>query len=137
MATTAEAQISAIVPTLTVDDLEKSIAFYQALGFAIEAQWDDGGSMRGVMLRAGTTQIGLNQDNWQKGRDRVKGIAVRLSFSTTTAGSVDAIAKRARDAGISLQSEPLDAEGFRAFELIDPSGFLLTVYAVSDDQSAG
>jgi predicted lactoylglutathione lyase len=136
VASTPEAQISAIVPTLTVDDLEKSIAFYQALGFSIEAQWDDG-SMRGVMLRAGTTQIGLNQDNWQKGRDRVKGIAVRLSFSTTTAGSVDAIAKRARDAGISLQSEPLDAEGFRAFELIDPSGFLLTVYAVSDDQSAG
>ena len=34
MATTQEAvQISAIVPTLTVDDLQKSIAFYEALGF--------------------------------------------------------------------------------------------------------
>ena len=34
MATTQEAvQISAIVPTLTVDDLQKSISFYEALGF--------------------------------------------------------------------------------------------------------
>ena len=36
MATTQEAvQITAIVPTLTVDDLQKSIAFYEALGFSI------------------------------------------------------------------------------------------------------
>ena len=40
MATTREAvQISAIVPSLTVDDLQKSIAFYEALGFAIDERW--------------------------------------------------------------------------------------------------
>ena len=37
----------------------------------------------GVMLRAGATQIGLNQDDWKKGRDRKKGIGVRVSISTT------------------------------------------------------
>jgi predicted lactoylglutathione lyase len=131
VATTQEAvQISAIVPTLTVDDLQKSITFYEALGFTIDERWEDKGAMLGVMLRAGRTQIGLNQDDWKKGRDRQKGIGVRLSISTATPGSVDQIATRARNAGITLKSEPHDTEWkSRAFEVSDPSGFLLTVYS--------
>ena len=54
MATTADAvQISAIIPTLTVDDLQKSIAFYEALGFVIDERWEENGTLLGVMLRAG------------------------------------------------------------------------------------
>src|SRR6476646_8704811 len=129
VATTQEAvQISAIVPTLTVDDLQKSINFYEALGFAIDERWEEKGTLLGVMLRAGKTQIGLNQDDWKKGRDRKKGIGVRLSISTP--GSVDEIAKRAKNAGITLTSEPRDTEWkSRAFEVSDPSGFLLTVFS--------
>jgi uncharacterized glyoxalase superfamily protein PhnB len=129
LATTHEAvQISAIVPTLTVDDLQKSITFYEALGFTIDERWEDKGTLLGVMLRAGKTQLGLNQDDWKKGRDRQKGIGVRLSISTP--GNVDEIAKRAKNAGITLKSEPQDTEWeSRAFELTDPSGFLVTVYS--------
>jgi uncharacterized glyoxalase superfamily protein PhnB len=129
VATTQEAvQIRAIVPTLTVDDLQKSIAFYEALGFTIDDRWEEKGTLLGVMLRAGNSEIGLNQDDWKKGRDRKKGIGVRLSISTS--GSVDEIAKRAKNAGITLKSEPRDTEWqSRAFEVIDPSGFLLTVYS--------
>ena len=124
MATTQEAvQISAIVPTLTVDDLQKSISFYEVLGFTIDERWEDKGMLLGVMLRAGNSQIGLNQDDWKKGRDRKKGIGVRLSISTPP-GSVDEIAKRAKSAGITLTSEPRDTEWkSRAFEVSDPSGF--------------
>ena len=130
VATTQEAvQINAIVPTFTVDDLQKSISFYAALGFAIDERWEEKGTLLGVMLRAGRTQIGLNQDDWKKGRDRKKGIGVRLSISTTR-GNVDEIAKRARNAGITLKSDPHDTEWkSRAFEVSDPSGFLLTVYS--------
>src|ERR1041384_3037143 len=84
VATTQEAvQISAFVPTLTVDDLQKSIAFYQALGFVIDERWEEKGALLGVMMRTGQTQIGLNQDDWKKGRDRKKGVGVRLSILTT------------------------------------------------------
>jgi uncharacterized glyoxalase superfamily protein PhnB len=122
-------QISAIVPTLTVDDLQKSIVFYEALGFAIDERWEEKGTLLGVMLRAGSTQIGLNQDDWKKGRDRKKGMGVRLSISTPP-GDVDRIATRARNAGITLTSDPHDTEWqSRAFEVSDPSGFLLTVYS--------
>ena len=130
MATTQEAvQIGAIVPTLTVDDLQKSITFYEALGFAIDERWEEQGTLLGVMLRAGKCRIGLNQDDWKKGRDRKKGIGVRLSISTTRA-NVDEIARRARSAGITLKSDPHDTEWkSRAFEVSDPSGFLLTVFS--------
>ncbi len=130
MATTHEdVQIRAFVPSLTVDDLQKSIAFYEALGFTIDERWEDGGTLQSVMMRAGETRIGLDQDNWKKGRDRKKGVGLRLSILTTP-GNVDEIARRARNAGITLGSEPHDTEWkSRAFELTDPSGFLLTVYS--------
>ena len=128
MATQEAVQISAIIPTITVDDLQKSIAFYEVLGFTVDERWEDKGMLLGVMLRAGRSQIGLNQDDWQKGRDRKKGIGVRLSLSTTQ--NVDEIAKRAKSAGITLKSEPQDTEWkSRAFEVVDPSGFLLTIFS--------
>jgi predicted lactoylglutathione lyase len=131
VATTQTAfEVTSIVPTLTVDDLQKSITFYEALGFAIDERWEDKGTLLGVMMRAGRTQIGLNQDDWKKGRDRKKGIGVRLSISTAAPRHVDEIASRAKNAGITLKSEPRDTEWkSRAFEVSDPSGFLLTIFS--------
>ena len=127
MATTQEAlQIGAIVPSLTVDDLQKSITFYQALGFAIDERWEDNGKLLGVMMRAGKNQIGLSQDDWRKGRDRKKGIGMRLYMETTQ--NVDEIAARAKSAGLKLNSEAHDTEWkSRAFEVTDPSGLFLTI----------
>ena len=100
-----------------------------ALGFTIEERWEDNGTLLGVMLRAGKTQIGLSQDEWKKGRDRKKGIGMRLSISTTTQ-NVDELAVRVKGAGIQLDSEPHDTEWkSRAFEVTDPSGFLLTIFS--------
>lgn len=127
MATTQEVlQISTILPNLTVDDLQKSITFYEGLGFVVDERWEEAGTLRGVMMRAGKNQIGLSQDDWKKGRDRKKGAGMRLFMSTTQ--SVDDIARRAKSAGVSLVSEPHDTEWkSRAFEVTDPSGFLLTI----------
>jgi uncharacterized glyoxalase superfamily protein PhnB len=127
VATTQEAlQVSAIVPSVTVDDLQKSITFYEALGFTVDERWEENGTLLGVMLRAGKSEIGLSQDDWKKGRDRKKGIGMRLYMSTPQ--NVDEIARRAKSAGITLKSEPHDTEWkTRAFEVTDPSGFLLTI----------
>lgn len=129
MATTQDAvRIGAIVPSLTVDDLQKSITFYEALGFGIDERWEEGGTLLGVMLRAGNIRMGLSQDDWKKGRDRKKGIGMRLMISTP--GDVDEIARRAKHAGLMLTSEPHDTEwNSRAFEVTDPSGFLLTIFS--------
>ena len=109
MATTQEAlRVTSFTPSLTVDDLKKSIAFYEALGFTVGEKWEDNGALIGVMLGAGKTQIGLSQDDWKKGRDRKKGIGVRLFLATTQ--NIDDIAARAKSAGITLVSEPHDTE---------------------------
>jgi uncharacterized glyoxalase superfamily protein PhnB len=131
VATTQEAlQITAVVPSFTVDDLQKSISFYEALGFTVSERWEDKGTLQGVMLRAGKTEIGLSQDDWKKGRDRKKGVGLRLLMSTTQ--NVDEVAARARSAGITLKSEPFDSEWkTRVFEVVDPSGFLLTISSES------
>src|SRR5262249_26767124 len=127
MATTQEAlQVSTIVPSLTVDDLPKSIKFYEGLGFIVDERWEENGTLLGVMMRAGKNQIGLSQDDWKKGRDRKKGVGLRVLLSTTQ--NVDEIARRAKSAGITLKSEPHDTEWkTRVFEAVDPSGFLLTI----------
>ena len=129
MATTQEAlQITSVIPSFTVDDLQKSIRFYEVLGFAVDEKWEENGKLLGVMMRAGKTQIGLNQDDWGKGRDRKKGVGLRVMLSTTQ--NVDEIAARARKAGFTLDMEPKDTEWkTRAFALTDPSGFLLTIHS--------
>jgi uncharacterized glyoxalase superfamily protein PhnB len=115
-----------ILPGLTVDDLEKSIPFYEALGFGVTQRWDQDGKLMSVMLKAGEFELGLNQDDWKKGRDRQKGLGTRLNLETTQ--SIDEIAARMKAAGFTLDMEPFDTQWkTRQFELTDPTGFKWTV----------
>lgn len=128
MATTMETplQVKELMPSLTVDDLQKSIAFFEGLGFAVDERWEDGGVLRGATLRAGEFELGLSQDDWKKGRDRQKGVGVRFYMSTTQ--DIDQLATRVRKAGIALDSEPHDTDwGSRAFDVTEPSGFKVTI----------
>lgn len=113
-------------PSLTVNDLQQSIRFYQGLGFEIEDKWEDKGVLLGVMLKAGETRLGISQDDWKKGRDRHKGVGMRVYIRT--AQNVERLAGNAKSAGITLDTEPHDTPwGSRAFDVTDPSGFKLTI----------
>jgi len=85
MATTTESalQVKELSPSLTVNDVPKSVTFFEALGFAVEERWEDNGVLHGVMLRAGEARIGLTQDDWKQGRDRKKGVGIRLYLNTS------------------------------------------------------
>lgn len=128
MATTLETPLLAksISPGLTVDDLQQSIRFFEGLGFGVEERWEENGVLLGVMLKAGEAQIGLSQDDWKKGRDRKKGVGMRVFIGT--AQDIDGLAARAKAAGLTLDAEPHDTPwGSRAFEVTEPSGFRLTI----------
>jgi uncharacterized glyoxalase superfamily protein PhnB len=128
MATTINTrlQAKALSPTLTVDNLQRSVAFFEGLGFGIEEKWEEKGVLLGVMMRAGEARINLTQDDWQKGRDRQKGVGMRLFVETTQ--NIDQLAADAKKAGIALDGEPHDTPwGSRAFEATEPSGFRVTV----------
>lgn len=128
MATALDTRLQAktVSPTLTVDNLEQSVAFFEGLGFGVEERWEENGTLLGVMLRAGNVQIGLSQDDWKKGRDREKGVGMRIYVSTTQ--DIDQLAADAKNAGIVLDTEAHDTPwGSRAFEVTEPSGFRLTI----------
>ena len=125
-ATDSTLQAKTVSAGLTVDDLQQSISFFEGLGFAVTDRWEDHGKLLGVTLSAGGASLGINQDDWKKGRDRQKGIGMRLFIETTQ--DVDQIASRARAAGLKLDTEPHDTEWKgRAFEVTEPSGFKVTV----------
>ena len=115
-----------VMPSLTVDNLQRSLDFYVGLGFTVEDRWEDKGVLLGVMLRAGDARLGLSQDDGKKGQDRVKGVGMRLYVEADD--NIDEVAARARRAGVPLTTEPHDTEwGSRAFDVKDPSGFVLTI----------
>ncbi len=109
-----------------MSDLARSLAFYEGvLGFFISDRWMKDGKLQGVMLKAGACELGLSQDDWAKGRDRSKGVGVRIWC--LTAQDVDALAARVKAAGHARTEEPKDQPwGTRDFSLDDPDGFHLT-----------
>jgi uncharacterized glyoxalase superfamily protein PhnB len=113
--------------SLTCNDVQKSIHFYtNGLGFEIVHKMEDEGKIQYVALKAGNSQIGLGQDDFKKGKDRKKGVGLRIWLNTTQ--DVTAIAARATAAGIKLDAEPAKLPwGPMAFAVTDPDGFLLTI----------
>jgi catechol 2,3-dioxygenase-like lactoylglutathione lyase family enzyme len=118
--------LKGIAPSLTVNDIEKSLAFYRdVLGFAVKERWEEDGKLRGAELTAGASGLMLGQDDWKKGRDRDKGQGVR--FFCTTDQDIDALAARIKSHGVALEHEPRDDWGMRALALADPDGYKLTI----------
>ena len=120
---------SGIFPSLTVNDIAVSKRFYvDGLGFSVLDEWkDDKGTVLGYMFSAGSKGVGfgIGQDDFAKGRDRVKGIGVRLWVETTQ--DLAGIAKKLKAAGFAVDSEPAKTSwGKMSFSVSDPDGYKLT-----------
>jgi catechol 2,3-dioxygenase-like lactoylglutathione lyase family enzyme len=124
-------RLRSIMPTFTVNDLERSVAWYRdGLGFFVAERWEEGGRLEGVMLKAGACEFGLSQDDFAKGRDRAKGIGFRLWCSTSQ--DVDAIAERLRAFGGTIVEGPGDRYDTYGFTAQDPDGFKITIGEAKD-----
>ena len=122
--------LSAASPSLTVNDLQRSLDWYRdVLGFKVGETWKDGaGKPVGAELKAGEVSFWIGQDDWKKGRDRKKGEGFRVFCMTKK--SVDDIAKRVASKGGQLDHGPTDQEwGVREIGLTDPDGFKITIAA--------
>ncbi len=115
------------MPAMTVNDLAKSVAWYRdVLGFIVVEEHEMDGQVVGASLRAGAVDILLGQDDFKKGRDRVKGVGMRLYC--TTGQDVDELAERIKAAGGELAAEPTNQPwGARDFAIQDPDGFLISI----------
>lgn len=116
-----------MAPGLTVNDLTRSVRFYtEGLGFSVKEQNEVEGQVRFVMLEAGKAQLGLGQDDFAKGKDRVKGTGMRIWV--TTDQDLKVLAAQAKAAGIKLDQEVQAMPwGPLGFAVTDPDGFKLTI----------
>jgi uncharacterized glyoxalase superfamily protein PhnB len=112
--------------SLTVAALQTSLAWYRdVLGFTVARTFERAGTMFAASLRAGVVAILLTQDDGAKGSDRLKGEG--MSLQLTTAQNIDELARRVRERGGTLDTEPADVWGARVFRLRDPDGFKLVI----------
>ncbi len=116
-----------VMPALTVNDLQASIAWYRdVLGVIVAEEFKRDDQVMGVRLRAGTVELLLGQDDFAKGRDRQKGAALR--FYCVTAQDVDHLAAEIKKRGGQLTQEPTDQPwGTRDFAVVDPDGFNISI----------
>jgi uncharacterized glyoxalase superfamily protein PhnB len=122
-------RLRSATPSFTVNDIEKSLAWYRdVLGFVVGERWERDGKLGGVELVAGSVTFMIGQDDWKKGRDRVKGQG--LNIYCETAQNVDRLAQRIKALGGTLAQEPKDQPwGTRDFAVLDPDGFKITIAA--------
>jgi uncharacterized glyoxalase superfamily protein PhnB len=79
-------------------------------------------------MKGGDVSFMLGQDDWKKGRDRIKGVGVRVYCITMQ--DVDKIAAGIKARGGSLAQEPTDQPwGMRDFAFEDPDGYKITIGA--------
>jgi len=116
-----------IGPSLTVNDLEKSLSWYtDVLGFEVDRRHERDGKLMAVSLKAGEVSLLINQDDGAKGWDRPKGEG--FSLMITTDENIDDVATRIKEGGGVLDSEPADMPwGKRVFRLHDPNGFRFVI----------
>jgi catechol 2,3-dioxygenase-like lactoylglutathione lyase family enzyme len=115
-----------MMPSFTVADIERSVKWYcDGLGFYLAERWEEGGKLKGAMLKAGACELGLSQDDFSRGRDRSKGTGFRVWCET--AQDIDALAKRLRDFGGTIAEEPGNRWETYGFTAQDPDGFKLTI----------
>ena len=118
--------LNSVMPSLTVNDIAASLAWYcDVLGFTVGERWERDGKLQGAEIKAGGSSFFLNQDDWKKGRDRVKGEGFRLHCETTQ--DVNALAAAIKKRGGTLGSEPKEEWGMRYFNVEDPSGYKITI----------
>jgi uncharacterized glyoxalase superfamily protein PhnB len=112
---------------MTVSSLAASLRWYRDIvGFVVAEEITSDGTLVAVRLQAGGCQVLLGQDDFAKGRDRQKGVAIRLYC--VTAQDVDRLASDIEQRGGVLAQKPADQPwGARDFSLTDPDGFLLSI----------
>jgi lactoylglutathione lyase len=127
-------RLRAVMPTLTVGDIQKSIAWYRdVLGFIVMDEMKHEGELLGAAMKAGNVELLLGQDDWAQGTDRSKGVGFRLYCVSVQ--DIDEIAANIKARGGVLAQEPTDQPwGARDLAIVDPDGFKISISTgLSDD----
>ena len=127
MSVASETKLTAVMPTMTVNDIHASIAWYRdVMGFSVAREMEHDGQVVGAVVAAGAVQFLLGQDDFAKGKNRAKGVASRLYCIYD--GDIDEFAEAIKSRGGTLDQEPTDQPwGARDFAVKDPDGFTISI----------
>ena len=128
-------KLSAVMPTITANDLGASIEWYRdVMGFVVAHEIEHEGQRVGAVMSAGGVQFLLGQDDFAKGRDRQKGIGCRLYCVSEQ--DIDELAAGIKARGGTLDQEPTDQPwGGRDFSVADPDGFKISISSGTGEES--
>jgi uncharacterized glyoxalase superfamily protein PhnB len=120
-----KASLVSVAPGFTVNDVAATLTWYtNVLGFTVKERWEQNGALMGAEIASGPVTLMFSQDDFKLGRKRTKGAGVRLYV--ITGPKIDAYATQVKANGGTLDHDPMDGWGVRAFSLVDPDGYKLT-----------
>ncbi|HEV7403833.1 MAG TPA: VOC family protein [Chthoniobacteraceae bacterium] len=111
---------------LPVADLPKAIAFYEALGYALNPQFSDGTGA--CIVISDTIRVMLATHSKFRGFtpkaicDTSKAVEVLINLSCESPGEVDALVAKALAAGGSTYDQPEDLGFMYSHSFVDPDG---------------
>jgi predicted enzyme related to lactoylglutathione lyase len=119
-------RLRAVMPVLTVTDLERSLAWYRdILGFMVDEEARREDQLVAVQLKAGKVRFLLEQDP-RPDRPRARGEGVRLYCATRQ--DIDRLAAIIQERGGTLAEAPGVAHEGRDFTVVDPDGYTISVF---------
>lgn len=126
-------RLRAVMPSLTVGDIERSRDWYRdVLGCIVADEMRREEQLIGVVMRAGDVDLLLGQDDFAKGRDRKKGVGFRLYCVSRQ--DIDRLAGEIKARGGVLERQPTDQPwGARDFSIVDPDGFRISISTGLED----
>ena len=128
-------KLSAVMPSITANDLGASIEWYRdVIGFVVANEIEHEGQRVAAVMSAGGVQFLLGQDDFAKGRDRQKGIGLRLYCVSEQ--DIDELAATIKARGGTLDQEPTDQPwGARDLAVSDPDGFKISISSGTGEES--
>jgi predicted lactoylglutathione lyase len=118
--------IDQVFLTLPVADLQRSVAFFKALGFAHDPQFSDDTAARIVIHEALSVMLGTHakfREFTPKAIcDTSQAVEVLISLSCTSREEVDALVAKALAAGGTTYDQPEDFGFMYTHSFVDPDG---------------
>ena len=121
--------IRELAPLLFVQDIARSVAFYQQLGFKLAGTWEPDGKLAWCRLERTGSAVMLQQAEEEDGPAEGRGRGVGLFF---TCDDVDALHGEFVSADVKIAPPQVAFYGMKQIFLKDPDGYDLCFESAAD-----
>lgn len=118
-------RLRAVMPMLRVSDLDRSVTWYRdIMGFVVAEELREDDRLVAVQLKAGKVRFLLEQDDALPAGVRDHGIQLFCATRQDVTRLLAAVQER----GGQVRSAPDEAEGRNDFSVVDPDGYMISIF---------